>query len=101
MLFVGQHLIARAPRVPAFSTPVTETYARQVRLVTEALKGSKSIALSPAMNSDLARVKGADVFLIFIESYGAVTYDRPQLAQRLAPTRAQFEAAIHATNRDV
>ena len=32
---------------------------------------------APPMASDLARVKGADVFLFFIESYGAVSWDRP------------------------
>ena len=81
--------------------PVTQTYARQVRLVTEALTGSTSLASSPAIDSDLARVKGADVFLAFLESYGAVTYDRPEFAARLAAGRAQFESAIHATKRDV
>jgi len=101
MLFVGQHLSARVPGTPAFSMPVTQTYARQVRIVTDALTGSMSLAASPAMNSDLARVKGADVFLIFLESYGAVTYDRPEFASRLAASRAQFEAAIQATNRGV
>ena len=100
-LFVGQHLSAYVPGKLAFSMPVTQTYARQVRLVIEALTGSKSLAASPAMDSDLARVKGADVFLIFLESYGVVTYDRPDVASRLAASRAQFEAAIAATKRDV
>ena len=101
MLFVGQHLSARVPGKPAFSMPVTQTYARQVRLVTDALTGSMSLAASPAIDSDLARVRGADVFLIFLESYGAVSFDRPEFAARLAASRAQFEAAIHATNRGV
>jgi len=53
------------------------------------------------MDSDLALVKDADVFLIFVESYGAVSYERPAFAQGLAASRAAFEDAIHATNRDV
>jgi hypothetical protein len=53
------------------------------------------------MTSDLSLVKGADVVLIFIESYGAVTYDRPEFATRLAARRAALEAAVRATHRDV
>ena len=53
------------------------------------------------MNSDLSLVKGADVFLFFIEAYGAISYERPEFAARLAADRARLEAAIHDTNRDV
>ena len=56
----------------AFATPVTQTYARQARLVIDARSGSKSLGASPPMDADLALVRGADVFLIFIESYGAI-----------------------------
>src|SRR5205823_4309794 len=47
------------------------------------------------------RVKGADVYLIFLESYGAVTFDRPEFLKGLAPARAAFIAAIRDTNRGV
>jgi hypothetical protein len=87
--------------VPAFSTPVTQTYARQSRLVIDALAGSKSLAPSPPMNADLALVRGADVFLVFIEAYGAVAYERPDIAPHLAASRADLAAAIRATGRDV
>ena len=36
------------------------------------------------MDADLARVRGADVFLVFIESYGAISYERPDIAPHLA-----------------
>ena len=101
ILFAGQRLIAQAPRVPAFSTPVTETYAEQIRLVAEARSGSKLLAASPPMNSNLSRVRGADVYLIFVESYGAITYDRPELEERLRVDRARFDLAIHDTGREV
>ena len=94
-------LSASLPRVPTFSTPVTQTYARQARLVIDALGGSKSLPPSPPMNADLARVHGADVFLVFIEAYGAVAYERPDIAPRLAASRADLAAAIRASNRDV
>jgi phosphoglycerol transferase MdoB-like AlkP superfamily enzyme len=105
VLLFGAHRIpalsASLPGVPAFSTPVTQTYARQVRLVIDALGGSRSLAPSPLMNADLALVGGADVFLVFIEAYGAVTYERPDIAPRLAASRADLELAIRSTNRDV
>jgi len=56
---------------------------------------------SPPMTADLARVKGADVYLIFLESYGAVTYDRPEFARGLTAARRAFEDAIRETNRGV
>jgi hypothetical protein len=53
------------------------------------------------MTSNLARVKGADVYLIFLESYGAVTFDRPEFVKGLSAPRAAFEQAIGDTHRDV
>src|SRR5690606_20255830 len=44
---------------------------------------------------------GADVLLVFVESYGAVTFDSPSLASTLAPSRRDFEAAVEETGRRV
>lgn len=85
----------------AFTPPVSGTYARQVRLAVSAFRGTAALPLSPPLHSDLSRVTGADVLLIFLESYGAVTYDNPWMAERLAASRAQFDAAIRDTKRDV
>ena len=38
-----------------------------------------------ATQSDLQRVRGADVYLVFVESYGAVSYDRRDVVDRIAP----------------
>ncbi|OLC51893.1 MAG: hypothetical protein AUH43_01460 [Acidobacteria bacterium 13_1_40CM_65_14] len=100
-LFVGERASARGTVERVTPAPVTYTYARQAQLVTAALSGSTSLAESPSMDSDFAGVKGADVFLIFIESYGAVSYERPEFAARLAASRARLDAAIRATDRDV
>jgi len=110
-LFVGQRMNAamRGPLPPgahvpgdiAFPGPVIQTYMHQARLMAATLSGSRSLARSPSMNSDLALVRGADVLLVFLESYGAVSYERPEFAARLAESRAQLEAAIHDTHRDV
>jgi phosphoglycerol transferase MdoB-like AlkP superfamily enzyme len=106
--FAGQQISARfstdvypfEPMVK-FSTPVTLTYARQARLVVAARAGARSLPASPPMDADLARLRGADVFLIFIESYGAIAYERPDIEPHLAVSRAEFEAAIRAANHDV
>jgi hypothetical protein len=95
-LFVAQGLGADVLRT-TFSPPVVQTYARQARLVAGSLRGSTSLAPSPPMNSDLSLIDGADVFLIFIEAYGAVSWERPDLSARLAGDRAQLEKAIHET----
>jgi phosphatidylglycerophosphate synthase len=87
--------------VLTFAAPVTAVYARQARLVFQAVTGSREVAASPPMESNLALVKGADVLLIFIESYGAVSWDRPAFAASLADSRRQFDAAIRATGREV
>ena len=106
VVFAGQHVLARLsaevyPFEPAviFATPVTETYARQVRLVIDARSGSKSLGASPPMDADLALVRDADVFLVFIESYGAISYERPDIAAHLDASRKGLEAAIRETER--
>jgi hypothetical protein len=100
-LFGAERLGARMHGALTFATPVTATYLRQIRFVTGALAGSASLAPSPAMTSDLSRVKGADVFVVFLESYGAVSYERPEIAAPLASSRGRFESAIRETHRDV
>jgi hypothetical protein len=91
------------PAIPSFSTPVTVTYARQARLLTGEITGrsARTLGQSPAFDSNLARARGADVLLFFLESYGAVSYDRPEFAAGLAAARTQFDADIRATGRAV
>jgi sulfatase-like protein len=101
LLFAAQRMNARTPRTPEISTPATVTYVRQIQLITEALAGSRSLPDSPAMTSDLAVVKDAAVFLVFVESYGAVSYDRREFADALSESRTQLLKAIRETNRDV
>ena len=84
-----------------FATPVTSTYARQVRLAIRSRSATTTVAASPVMDSDLSRLGGADVLLVFLESYGAITYDNPWLAEQLAASRAGFAAAIRDTRREV
>jgi hypothetical protein len=88
---------------PTFTTPVTATYAHQARLLAAELtsRGRRTVGPSPVFESDFGRIRGADVLLIFVESYGAVSYDRPEFARALAEPRRQLEADIRDTGRRV
>jgi hypothetical protein len=70
-------------------------------LLVSALSGSRSLPASPSFDADLARVQGADVLLFFLESYGAVVYERPEFTSALAPARTEFESSIHDSGHDV
>jgi phosphatidylglycerophosphate synthase len=80
--------------------PVVRTYAHQIALVMDAHSGSRSLPPSPDMESSLARVDGADIFLVFVESYGAIAYD-PAVTPALTASRAQLAADIRDGGRQV
>jgi hypothetical protein len=44
----------------------------------------------------LERLEGADVFLFFVESYGATVFRRPEYVRRIAPVHAAFASALEA-----
>ena len=86
-----------------FSDPVAPTYAREAYEVAYEASGAGLAALGPppVIRSDLARVAGADVFVIFMESYGAVSWESSTLAEALAPSRTRLADDIRATGRHV
>jgi phosphatidylglycerophosphate synthase len=88
-----------------FSLPVTRTYWQQVEFIAAAVGEAQTHASVPSGNplndAPLPRVAGADVVLHFVESYGAVAYDVPEIAAIVAPGRADLEDAIAATEREV
>jgi phosphatidylglycerophosphate synthase len=88
-----------------FSLPVTRTYWQQAEFIKAALGESSSPQSVPAGeplgDAPLPRVVGADVVLHFVESYGAVAYDVPEIAAAVAPGRAELAAALEATGREV
>jgi hypothetical protein len=100
---IAQRVDARIPEVLEIAAPVTPVFMNQARRFVYELSGAGMRALPPAtpVTSDLARVRGADVFLIFIESYGQVSWDRPAFVTALASSRAGLEAAIRDTGREV
>jgi sulfatase-like protein len=100
---IAPRVDARIPEVLEVAAPVTPAFMNQARRFAYELSGAGMRALPPAtpIASDLARVRGADVFLIFIESYGQVSWDRPAFVTALASSRAGLEAAIRDTGREV
>lgn len=86
-----------------FSRPVTTAFARQATFLWAALTEDPRAEV-PLCNtlpaSDLARVAGADVLLVFLESYGAVSYDRPGFNDVLKASRERLASAIDRTGRE-
>jgi len=89
---------------PPFTEPVTHTYAVQLRMVLNGLSGqdgSGQLPASPNLQSGLSALHGADVLLLFLESYGSSTYDNPAFHAGLAPARTQLLQSINETGRTV
>jgi hypothetical protein len=87
-----------------FSMPVAPIIGRQAELLANQLlpgEAASQLTASPAFNTNLLGLDGADVLLIFAESYGVVTLDDPAQAKWLAPHRAEFEKALIAGGRQV
>ncbi|MEJ0035931.1 MAG: sulfatase-like hydrolase/transferase [Gammaproteobacteria bacterium] len=103
-LFGVQRLDDRVPRVPQFSTPVSHTYAEQISRVLDTFASSRAaraLPASPPLQANLAGLDGRDVLVVFMESYGRVTYDRPEIASVVNPAREHFAAAARETGRRV
>lgn len=101
--FIAQQSINAVPRIPRFSIPVTRTLAAQVDRVTEAITGraNRNVPRSPPLQSNFAALERSDVLLIFMESYGSTTFDRPEFLEALLPARQRLDAAIRDTGRGV
>ena len=91
------------PAHPQFSPTVSQAYWRHARILgTQLVRHSAAVVTSrAATQSDLQHVRGADVYLVFVESYGAVSYDRRDVVERLAPQRARFDADVRESGRQV
>ncbi len=102
--FLIQQLGDEVPRVPRFSIPVSGSYGNQIALVVDALsrrRAARVLPPSPPLHSRLEALQGSDVLLVFLESYGSVTYDRADYARALEPARNALAAALKDTGRGV
>ena len=86
-----------------FAPTVSRAYLRQARLLLEPLVFRRNLTVKgpQPIESDLAHIRGADVFLIFIESYGAVSYERADIAAGLSASRSRFQSDIQAAGFNV
>jgi hypothetical protein len=105
---LAAYLLGAAGAIPgaerAFARPVVATVADQAAFLAEAGSGealAAALAPAPVAATDLARLRGADVYLVFVESYGAVAFDHPGYDAALAGPRAALAGAIAASGHGV
>ncbi len=92
---------AASPHVSASVFPV---YKRQAHLLAAALfpdRFRSELPESPPLDSDLQQLAGAEVKVVFLESYGATTYERGDLFEVIHPARQRLEEAAKAQGRQV
>lgn len=93
---------------PVMSKPVIPTYWHQLGLVAAALSDSALQQALPARTpvddalerpDALAALAGRDVYLIMMESVGAIVVDDPRASVPLKPVREQFARDVAASGR--
>jgi hypothetical protein len=102
-LWGAQHLAAVGPQSSPVASTVSRAYWRHASLLATQLtsRAERAAASRVSVESDLGAVRGADVYLLFVESYGAVTYDRPEVASLVSEARARFKTAVRESGRQV
>ena len=84
--------------------PVFPVFKRQAHLLAAAFfpdRFRSELPASPSLESDLQVLRGAEVKVLFLESYGAATYERDDLYQAIQPGREKLERAANAQGRQV
>ncbi|MDM0016135.1 hypothetical protein [Variovorax saccharolyticus] len=87
-----------------FSTPVAPVIAAQARLLAGLWTPGRSAArltAGPAFDVPLDGLGGADVLLLFVESYGVTALDDPRQAAGLAAARQRLAQALDEGGRQV
>ncbi len=88
-----------------YSVPVTWTYWNQANFTLAAYRQARNpdASVCPRVSSDFdfTRVAGADVFVMFLESYGATAFDRAEVATIVEPTQLRLLEAATTTGREI
>lgn len=95
---------AQLPAISWFSPSVSVPYSRQARLLIAEVSGTSQRILASNSSlppSNLKRLGGADVLILFLESYGATSFVHPPYAEALTESRTAFAKAIGASSRQV
>ncbi len=74
-----------------FALPVTPVYAQQAAFLSKATRTDETAA-KPLARSNLKALRGADAFLLFLESYGAGVFETPRMQRALQAEFAALEA---------
>jgi hypothetical protein len=98
LLFGMQRAGAGVPL--SLPSPVVHTYAHQLSLVARARRSTHTLPPTPSLESSFERLEETDVFVVFIESYGGVSFG-PEVASRLALARTRLSGDIAGTGRGV
>jgi hypothetical protein len=105
VLVAGVVATVAAPEVRphAWATPVAAAIGDEiVEFVGDATgRNQKPLPAAPSVHNDLSRVSGADVAILFVESYGMTSWERPEFQPILAPARDTLAAAIAGTGRSI
>ncbi len=83
-----------------FALPVTPVYLRQVADLL-AQGTSRAIERDAMRSSDIGRLNGADVYLIFLESYGATVFDELDGVRGTAPSFAALDRFLRSSGWQV
>ncbi|MCB1823108.1 MAG: hypothetical protein KDJ54_00355 [Candidatus Competibacteraceae bacterium] len=100
MMYGAGRLSPRLPTEHWFALPVTGMLVEQAKLILDAtvFRDHGRIAVQPPLPaSDLGRLGGGDLFVIFFESYGALVFDDPRFAVPLAGDFAALERSLIAS----
>lgn len=104
-LYLIGHTSAPLRTLRWFSVPVTWTYWGQANFTLDAYRQARgrdeSVCARPSYDYDLTHTAGADVFITFLESYGATAYDRPEISTVVEPGRLRLLESAAATGREV
>ncbi len=101
--FMG-HLNQPIHTLKYYSLPLTKTYWGQVKFISSVMANEASEVIPPGEplgDFDLSGLKGSDVIVQFIESYGATAYDTASIAEIIAPAQQNFYNSVGDTNRRV
>ena len=97
-LYFGGHASEALRTEKWFAVPVSRSYAEQAGFLVDALRAGDAMRSLPGglpALSDLAHVRNSDVFVVFLESYGAVAYDNSRFARELDSGLRKLESAIN------
>ncbi len=82
--------------------PLIHTYGKQALFMAAVFAPGATdrlLAPSPIFAGQLTALQGTDVMIVFSESYGVSTFEDPEMASALRPTREAFQASLSASRR--